>query len=744
MTSPDSSEDKKEDSKFVYFFGEGNKDLTDLLGGKGANLNEMVNLGIPVPLGFTITTEACKEYVKTGELPTQVQEQVKTAMSKLEKKVNKIFGGKNPLILSVRSGSKHSMPGMLDTILNLGLNDDTVEHLAEQTNEEFAYECYKRLIHKFSEIVFEKTPKPESYDSYSKSTRETEYMKKSVREECEKEFPQDVNEQLTLAIKAVFKSWNNKRAKEYRKLNKIPDDLGTAVNIQAMVFGNKGEKSATGVIFTRSPLDGKNEIYGEYLVNAQGEDLVAGQKTPKLIKGFKEENPGLYQQLEGIAKKLEKHYKTVQDIEFTIEDEKLWILQTRKAELSQTAELKTLTDMAEEGLLTKEEAINKTNINKIIIKAQETIDPSIQYKVLAKGIGASQGIVSGEIVFTSKKAEQLTKQGKKCILVREETSPEDIKGIKAATGILTQKGGSTSHAALITRAMNKCCITGCEGITIRHDYISVDDGEHFCKEYYEGETITLNGYTGEVIAGEVKTVKKEKNEDLEKIIRWSENLVNKKIETNADTPKEIRECIKKGVTSIGLCRTEHLFLIKDNLDLTLEYKAKNSDKESLLKKMEAKQKDCYKKILEATKDNSIRIMLLNRSLNHFRSKKDYTKEKNNANKYSGDIEKIYLMQVKALIQAYSENEHKPKVEIIIPEIVPKNERQELKTKLEETFNNENITINPDPEKTYFIENPKHADYEKIGKADTIITKPKNLDITKIVLAKQAINKKNEP
>ncbi|MDP2906643.1 MAG: pyruvate, phosphate dikinase [Nanoarchaeota archaeon] len=738
MTSPDSSENKKEDSKLVYFFGEGNKDLTDLLGSKGANLNEMVNLGIPVPLGFTLTTEAYKEYIKNGELPAHVQEQVKTAMSQLEKKVNKIFGGKNPLILSVRSGSKHSMPGMLDTILNLGLNDNTVEHLAEQTNPEFAYECYKRLIHKFSEIVFDKKLTRETYDSYSKSSKEIDYMKEYVQQEYGKEFPQDVNEQLMLAIKAVFNSWNNKRAKEYRKLNKIPGDLGTAVNIQLMVFGNKGEKSATGVIFTRSPVDGKNEVYGEYLVNSQGEELVAGQKTPKPIKGFKEENPQLYQQLEDIAKKLEKHYKTVQDIEFTVEDEKLWILQTRKAELSSHAELKTLTDMAEEGLLTKEEAINRTNINKIIIKAQETLDPSTRYKILAKGIGASQGIVSGEIALTSKKAEQLAKQGKKVILVREETSPEDIKGIKAATGILTQKGGSTSHAALITRAMNKCCITGCEGINIRHDYISVDDEEYFTKEYYEGEKITLNGYTGEVIAGEVKTVKKEKNEDLEKIIKWSENLINKKIETNADTPKEIQESIKKGATSIGLCRTEHLFLIKDSLDLTLEYKVKTSDKESLLKKMGAKQKDYYKKILEATKDNSIRIMLLNRSLNHFRSKKDYTKEKNNANNYSGDIEKLYIMQVKALTQAYSETDYNPKVEIIIPEIVPKNERQDLKTKLEETSNNENITINPEPEKTYFIENPKHANYEKIGKAETIITKPKNLDITKIILAKYAI------
>jgi pyruvate,orthophosphate dikinase len=741
VTSPDSSENKKEDSKLVYFFGEGNKDLTDLLGGKGANLNEMVNLGIPVPLGFTITTEACKEYVKTGELPAQVQEQVKTAMSKLEKKVNKIFGGKNPLIVSVRSGSKHSMPGMLDTILNLGLNDDTVEHLAEQTDKEFAYECYKRLIPKFSELVFDKTSKSEPYHLYSASTREIEYMKKYVQQSYGKEFPQDVNEQLILAVKAVFDSWNNKRAKEYRKINKIPNDLGTAVNIQLMVFGNKGENSATGVIFTRSPVDGKNEIYGEYLVNSQGEDLVAGQKTPKPIKGFKEENPELYQQLEDIAKKLEKHYKTAQDIEFTVEDEKLWILQTRKAELSSHAELKTLTDMAEEGLLTKEEAINRTNINKIVLKSQETLGPSAQYTVIAKGIGASQGIVSGEIVFTSKKAEQLAKQGKKCILIREETSPEDIKGIKAATGILTQKGGSTSHAALITRAMNKCCITGCEGITIRHDYISVDDGEHYCKEYYEGETITINGYTGEVIAGEVKTVKKEKNEDLEKIIKWSESLVNKKIETNADTPKEILESIKKGVTNIGLCRTEHLFLIKDSLDLTLEYKTKNSDKNALLKKMEAKQKDYYKKILEATKDNSIRIMLLNRSLNHFRSKKDYTKEKNNTNKYSGDIEKLYIMQMKALTQAYSETKHTPKVEILIPEIVPKNERQDLKTKLEEVSNNKNIMINPDPDKTYFIENPKHADYEKIGKAETIITKPKNLDTTKIILAKYATREK---
>lgn len=738
MTNPDSSENKKEDSKLVYFFGEGNKDLTDLLGGKGANLNEMTNLGIPVPLGFTITTEACKEYLKTGELSTQLQEQVKTAISELEKKVNKNFGGKNPLIISVRSGSKHSMPGMLDTILNLGLNDETFEHLAEQTNEEFAYECYKRLIHKFSEIVFEKKPKSDSYEFYLEKLTEIEYVKERTKRKYGKEFPQDVNEQLTLAIKAVFDSWNNKRAKEYRKLNKIPDDLGTAVNIQVMVFGNKGENSATGVLFTRSPVDGNNEIYGEYLVNSQGEDLVSGEKTPKPFKEFEKEKPQLYKQLETIAKNLEKHYKTVQDIEFTIEDEKLWILQTRKAELSQTAELKTLTDMAEEGLITKEEAITKTNLNKTLFKPQETIDPSIEYKVLTKGIGASQGIVSGEIALTSRKAEQLAKQGKKFILVREETSPEDIKWIKLAEGILTQKGGSTSHAALITRAMNKCCITGCENMKIRYDYISVPDEERFSKDYNEGEKITLNGYTGEVIEGEVKTVKKEKNENLEKIIKWSENLINKKIGTNADTPKEIFDCLKKGITNIGLCRTEHLFLVKDNLDLTLKYKTKNSDKEKLLKKMELKQKDYYKKILEATKDNNIRVMLLNRPLNHFRSKKDYSKEKNNTNKYSTDIEKIYLMQVKALTQAYTETKYTPKVEIVIPEIVPKNSRESLKNKLEETFDNKNITINTEPEKTYFIEDPKHADYEKIGKADIIITKPKNLDLTKIVLAKQAI------
>ncbi len=811
---------KKDKQKYVYFFGEKGKELSDLLGGKGANLSEMVKLGMPVPPGFTITTEAYKEYSEKNGLTGEIQEQIKEAVLELEKRTGKTFGGEDPLIVSVRSGAKLSMPGMLETILNLGLNDSTVKHLAEKThNQGFAYDCYKRLIKTFSNAAFgisqgsisehfgkikdiltinqdtfitriledketaarlKKCVSKETFEKvlkhYEKKSKNihleekiqysylleeflcnyisTEIFKKKnheleigiiknyIKKMSRKEFPQDVHKQLRQAIISVFDSWNSKKASEYRKINKIPDNLGTAVNVQMMVFGNRSKDSATGVVFTRNPATGKASIYGEYLPEAQGEDIVSGRRIPKKLYEMKQNYPEAYKQLASAAKKLEKHYKEAQDLEFTIEQGKLWILQTRKFKTSALASLQMVTDMVKEGLISKEEAVTRVSLSSIASISQEFIDPSKKYKVIAKGTGASLGIVSGHIALTSEKAEEYAKQGKNSILVKNNTSTEDLAGIAASIGILTKTGGSTSHAALITRAMNKCCITGCRDLKIKSEGIVLD-----YEEYYEGDMISLNGYTGEVIIGEVKTVKKEKNENLERIVKWSEKLINKKLETNADTPEEINDSLKEGL-KVGLCRTEHLFFTGDNLNLIREYMTKNHEKrKNILKNLKMKQKGYYKKILNSAHNESIRIMLMNCSLDKFlpieRSLEENPHIKN-WNHYKKEIEDLYVTQVKALSEAYAETRHKQKVEILIPSFVPENKRKSLKETLDKAIpKSSGITINPDPGTVYFIEDITKISNKKIQNADTVVTRPYNMATVKIALAQYSVQGKAE-
>jgi pyruvate,orthophosphate dikinase len=482
--------------KYVYLFDEGNGEMKDLLGGKGAGLAEMTKLGLPVPPGFTITTEVCNEYdVTKKELPAGVEEQIKDALQSLEKKVGKTFGGsKNPLLLSVRSGAKVSMPGMMDTILNLGLNDQTVQVLAEATgNERFALDCYRRFIQMYGEIVLN-VEFNRFEDALEKNKRryrveydhelQAEHLKKVLDEYKEiiksstgSEFPQEPMEQLNKAVMAVFESWNNPRARVYRKVNKIPDDLGTAVNVQAMVFGNTGKNSGTGVAFTRDPATGENVIFGEYLINAQGEDVVAGIRTPQPISKLQEEMPEAFEQFKNTCSLLEKHYRDLQDIEFTIEQGKLYLLQTRSGKRTAAASVKIAVDMVKEDLISKEEALLRVNPEQLNQVLHKRLDTKIQFDVLAKGLPASPGAASGYVVFDANEAERCGQNGDKVILVRMETTPDDIHGLIMAQGVLTSRGGMTSHAAVVARGMGKPCVCGCEALNIDYKAKKMTVGE---------------------------------------------------------------------------------------------------------------------------------------------------------------------------------------------------------------------------------------------------------------------------
>lgn len=588
-------------TKFVYQFGmhknEGNSQMKDLLGGKGANLAEICNLGIAVPPGFTITTEVCKAYYQENKnLPSSLATQVKDTLQAMEKFLDRKFGNpQNPLLVSVRSGAKFSMPGMMDTILNLGLNDETVLGLANKSNNPlFAYDSYRRFIQMYSCVVL----KMDHYEfeeiiSWKKQdlgvTEDTDLtlaalqeivlsFKELVKQETGNDFPQDPNEQLWSAITAVFDSWMSHRAITYRKLNNIAEDLGTAVNIQAMVFGNTGSDSATGVVFTRNPTNGHKSIYGEYLVNAQGEDVVAGIRTPQNVSilgkqesgsnlpAMEEVMPELYQELLDICYKLEKHYKDVQDIEFTIENKKLWLLQTRSAKRTIKAAIVIAVDLVSEGLINKEEAISRIDVNSIDKLLHPTIDENGDYKVITNGLPASPGAATGKVVFSSEKAEEL--HGKtKVILVRTETSPEDIHGMHAAEGILTSRGGMTSHAAVVARGMGKPCVCGTRDLHI--DYASNSFIANGIK-VKEGDIITLNGSTGEVILGEAYMVKPELFAEFNQIITWANSIRHLKIRTNAETKLDSEVARKFGAEGIGLCRTEHMFFEADRINIMRE------------------------------------------------------------------------------------------------------------------------------------------------------------------------------
>jgi len=624
--------------KYVYFFGggkaEGSKDMKNLLGGKGANLHEMTNLGIPVPPGFTISTESCVHYFKTGRYPEGLKQQVEESVKRLEELTGKKFGStENPLLVSVRSGARVSMPGMMDTILNLGLNDDAVKGLAKRTGDErFAYDSYRRFIQMFSEIVMgiphkvfeellEKKKKEKGvnldYELDADALKElVEEYKAKVKELTGKEFPQNPQEQLWMAIEAVFKSWNNKRAIEYRKLHRIPDDWGTAVNVQTMVFGNMGFDSATGVAFTRDPSTGEKILYGEYLPNAQGEDVVAGIRTPKPISELEKEMPEAYKQLVEIFDRLEKHYRDMMDLEFTIEKGKVYLLQTRVAKRSARAEVKIAVDMVKEGLISKEEAIMRVDPKRIEQLLHPMVDPKAPKNVIAKGLPASPGAASGKVIFDSEEAAELAEKGERIILVRDETSPEDIKGMARSKGILTSRGGMTSHAAVVARGIGTPCVVGAEEIEVDYEKEEFRVGDVVVKK---GDIITIDGSTGEVMVGEVPTIDPEFFPEFSELLEWADEFRWIGVRANADTPSDAERARKFGAEGIGLARTEHMFFEGERIYAMQEMiLAKTKDeREKALSKLLPMQREDFKGLFKAMDGSPVTIRLLDPPLHEF-------------------------------------------------------------------------------------------------------------------------------
>ncbi len=572
-------------TKYVYLFKEGNASMRNLLGGKGANLAEMTGLGLPVPRGFTVTTDACIRYYKDGKMITgEIEDQIYSALAATEQTVGKKFGDpENPFLVSVRSGARASMPGMMDTILNLGLNDQVVEGLARLTdNERFAYDSYRRFIQMFSDVVMEvEKPKFEAILDAVKEEKGAKIdtdltaddlkevvnrYKELYKKEKGAEFPQDPKTQLMEAVKAVFRSWDNPRAIVYRRLNDIPGDWGTAVNVQEMVYGNMGNDSGTGVAFTRNPSTGEKKLYGEFLMNAQGEDVVAGIRTPQTIDTMKEVNPEAYNQFIKIAEVLENHYKDMQDMEFTIEKGKLFMLQTRNGKRTAAAALRIAVDLVNEGMLTKQEAILKVDPKQL----DSLLHPNFEQKALkaaqpiAKGLPASPGAATGKVFFTAEEAVNAFNNGeKKVVLVRLETSPEDIEGMHVSQGILTGRGGMTSHAAVVARGMGRCCVAGCSEIKIsEHEKYFIDKNG---KKYAEGDWISIDGSTGNVYGDQLPTVEPEMAGDFATFMSWADEIRSLKVRTNADTPKDAAVAMRFGAEGIGLCRTEHMFFEPDRI-----------------------------------------------------------------------------------------------------------------------------------------------------------------------------------
>ena len=577
-------------SKWVYSFGGGNSDgraeMRNLLGGKGANLAEMASIGLPVPPGFTITTEVCTHYTQNGGYPEGLEAQVQQALAAVEQDLDMRFGAvETPLLVSVRSGARVSMPGMMDTVLNLGLNDETVEGLARKSGDaRFAYDSYRRFIQMFGDVVLgvdhghfeeilELAKEDKGVELDTDLTAEDwksviEQYKARVKEETGEAFPQDPQDQLWKAVAAVFGSWSNQRARTYRRLHNIPEEWGTAVNVQAMVFGNMGEDCATGVAFTRDPSTGENAFYGEYLVNAQGEDVVAGIRTPQnlTVEGkqkngsdlpaMEEVMPEVFGQLCKVRDRLEAHYTEMQDIEFTVQSGTLYMLQTRTGKRTAAAALKIATEMVEEGLIGEAEAVRRVDPAALDQLLHPTLDPSAERKVIAKGLPASPGAASGQVVFSADRAEALGQEGRRVILCRVETSPEDIHGMHAAQGILTTRGGMTSHAAVVARGMGRPCVAGAGELRI--DY---QTGKMRVRdiEISEGDVVTLDGATGEVMQGEVATIQPELTGDFAKLMAWADRIRSMKVRTNAETPADCRTAVKFGCEGIGLCRTEHMF-----------------------------------------------------------------------------------------------------------------------------------------------------------------------------------------
>jgi pyruvate,orthophosphate dikinase len=571
--------------KYVYRFApgetEGHGGMRDLLGGKGAGLAEMARLGIPVPPGYTITTQVCVEFLRRGgEIPPELESQEREALRWLEERTGKRFGDpENPLLVSVRSGAKISMPGMMDTILNLGLNDETVQGLARRTGDErFAWDSYRRLLQMFGDVVLgipkdlfesemtrlkERRGARSDIELQPSDLRElVETFKGIIREHHGEDFPQDPLVQLRMARDAVFRSWDNERARYYRRQHGIPDDLGTAVNVQTMVFGNLGDRSGTGVGFTRDPSTGEKKLYGEFLMKAQGEDVVAGIRTPRALDDLRELMPEIYEQIREVAATLEKHFRDMQDFEFTVEEGKLYLLQTRSGKRTGAAAVRIAVEMVEEGLISKEEALLRVDPMHLDQLLHRRIDPSSPAKVIAKGLGASPGAAVGEIVFDPDEAVRRREEGAKVLLVRNETSPDDIHGMDASEGILTATGGMTSHAAVVARGMGKPCVVGCSELVIREKEGEVRVGDMV---FRRGEVLAINGTTGEVLTGEVRTLEPEMGGALSTLLEWADGIRRMKVRTNADTPKDAEVARRFGAEGIGLCRTEHMFFAEDRL-----------------------------------------------------------------------------------------------------------------------------------------------------------------------------------
>lgn len=620
---------------YVYLFKEGKADQKAKLGGKGANLAEMTNIGLPVPQGITITTEACIKYFEENkQFPEGLEEQLWAKFKVVEEQTEKKFGDPaNPLLVSVRSGAPISMPGMMDTILNLGLNTETVKGLAQATNNKrFAFDSYRRFIQMFANVVmgvehykFETALDKRKDELGVKHDKDltAEYLEKLVddykalvKRETKVEFPEKPEEQLIMAVRSVFESWYNPRADVYRKINNIPTSLGTAVNVQTMVFGNMGDDCGTGVAFTRNPSTGENILYGEYLINAQGEDVVAGIRTPQPVAKLAEEMPKIYKQFADICDTLEKHYRDMQDIEFTIERGKLYILQTRTGKRTASAAVKAAVDMVGEGLITKEEAIMRVDPSSLNQLLHRRIDTNVNLNVIAKGLPASPGAASGEIVFDADQAEAMGNEGKKVILVRTETTPDDIHGIVIAQGVLTSRGGMTSHAAVVARGMGKCCVCGCEALKIDYQNKLVKVGDLILKEY---DIISLDGSSGQVIQGEINMIDPELSKEFQKILEWADDIRLLSVRANADTPEDASKAREFGAQGIGLCRTEHMFMAPDRIPIVQEMIMADTERErkiALDKLLPIQESDFYG-ILKAMNSLPTTIRLLDPPLHEF-------------------------------------------------------------------------------------------------------------------------------
>ena len=634
-------------NKWVYLFEEGNADMRNLLGGKGANLAEMTNLGLPIPQGFTVTTEACTEYYNSGKtIPQEVQDQIFEALADLEKKQGKKFGDtENPLLVSVRSGARASMPGMMDTILNLGLNDVAVEGFAKKTgNERFAYDSYRRFIQMFSDVVME-VPKShfervldEEKDKKravlgrgaDKAVYDTDLTADDLKEiiaifkgiykdAMGEEFPQDPKVQLMEAVKAVFRSWDNERAIVYRRMNDIPGDWGTAVNVQAMVFGNMGDTSGTGVAFTRNPSTGEKGIFGEYLINAQGEDVVAGVRTPQPITRLEQDMPECFKQFMDIANKLEEHYRDMQDMEFTIEDQKLYFLQTRNGKRTAQAALQIACDLVDEGKITPKEAVMRIEAKSLDQLLHPTFDLEALKKgeVIGHGLPASPGAGAGKVYFTAEDAKSHHEAtGDRVILVRLETSPEDIEGMHASEGVLTVRGGMTSHAAVVARGMGTCCVSGCGEIAINEVEKVFSLGGH---EIHEGDYISLDGSTGNIYYGDIPTVEASVSGNFGRIMEWADEYRKLQVRTNADTPEDAAVAVKFGAQGIGLCRTEHMFFEPDRIPKIRQMILARTvqEREKALNDLIPYQKGDFKGLYEVMEGRPVTIRFLDPPLHEF-------------------------------------------------------------------------------------------------------------------------------